>query len=255
MSHELRTPLNSIIGFTRLVRRRAKDLLPQRELDNLGKVLVSADQLLGLIKDVLDLSKIEAGRTEVEAVTFDLGSLVEACLLTIQPLIKGDRLQVVSEIPPHLPKLHTDRDKLGQILLNLVGNAFKFTERGLITVSAHPHADQLILSVSDTGIGIATEDLDRIFEAFQQVDTSTTRKYGGTGLGLTISRQLAQVLGGDITVESDLGKGSTFTLTLPSRYPGPDAASDGAAAQHTAGPLPGSTQHAEGLETDARGPN
>ncbi len=238
MSHELRTPLNAIIGFTRLVRRRGKEMLPQRELDNLEKVLVSADQLLGLINDVLDLSKIEAGRTQVKAVTFDVGELVDACLLTIQPLIKSDRLQLVKDIPPDLPQVHSDRDRIGQVLLNLLGNAVKFTDQGVITVSAVHHGDQLTLSVSDTGIGIAKDDLGRIFEAFQQVDTSTTRRHGGTGLGLTISRQLARVLGGEITVESEFGKGSTFSVTLPCLYRGADVAPDTAViSQETAEPV------------------
>jgi PAS domain S-box-containing protein len=218
MSHELRTPLNGIIGFTRLVRRRAADLLPQKDLDNLGKVLVSADQLLGLINDVLDLSKIEAGRTEVKVEAFDLTPLLDSCRLTVQPLIKSEKVQLVSEVPSDLPQLHTDRGKLRQVVLNLLGNAVKFTERGLITIRACCEDDVLTLSVSDTGIGIAANDLQRIFEAFQQVDASTTRRHGGTGLGLTISRQLAQAMGGDITVESEVGKGSTFTLTLPVHY-------------------------------------
>jgi PAS domain S-box-containing protein len=218
MSHELRTPLNAIIGFTRLVQRHAQGLLPQKELDNLGKVLTSADQLLGLINDVLDLSKIEAGRTEVEATAFELERLVDGCLQTIAPLLKGERVRLVKEIPPELPVLHTDRDKVRQILLNLLGNAAKFTERGLITVRATHLDGRLVLAVSDTGIGIGEADLERIFEAFQQVDSSTTRRHGGTGLGLSISRQLARLLGGDIAVASEPGKGSTFTVTLPIKY-------------------------------------
>jgi PAS domain S-box-containing protein len=244
MSHELRTPLNAIIGFTRLVRRRGADILPQRELDNLGKVLTSSDQLLGLINDVLDLSKIEAGRTEVKPETFDLGPLIEACQLTVQPLIRGEELRLDTDIAPDLPQLHTDRGKLRQIALNLLGNAVKFTARGVITISARCDGDRLVLSVSDTGIGIAADDLERIFEAFQQVDTSPTRRHGGTGLGLAISRQLAHILGGDIAVESELGTGSTFTVTIPTRYQpvqGPTTSVASPPERATPAPGPGQT--------------
>jgi len=217
MSHELRTPLNSIVGFTQLVRRRAADILPEKELENLGKVLFSADQLLRLIKDILNLSKIEAGRTDLELTEFELNPLVAESLATIQPLVKSNRVDLVKDIPPDLPGCFTDRDKLRQILLNLLGNAAKFTEQGAITIRARHQNGIMLLSVSDTGIGIPAEDLDLIFEAFHQVDASSTRSHGGTGLGLTISRQLAQLLGGDITVESEPGRGSTFTVALPLR--------------------------------------
>jgi len=192
MSHELRTPLNSIVGFTQLVRRRAADIL-------------------------LNLSKIEAGRTDLELTEFELNPLVAESLATIQPLVKSNRVDLVKDIPPDLPGCFTDRDKLRQILLNLLGNAAKFTEQGAITIRARHQNGIMLLSVSDTGIGIPAEDLDLIFEAFHQVDASSTRSHGGTGLGLTISRQLAQLLGGDITVESEPGRGSTFTVALPLR--------------------------------------
>jgi PAS domain S-box-containing protein len=223
MSHELRTPLNAIVGFTRLVKRRSKDILPQKQLDNLDKVLVSADHLLRLINDVLDLSKIEAGRTEVQPVTFKVEPLVDACLQTVRPLVKSERLRLVKEIEPDLPTLFTDQDKVRQILINLLSNALKFTEEGTVTVTAQRLGEMLLLAVADTGIGIPEEASDSIFEAFQQLDDSTTRKYGGTGLGLSISRHLARLLGGDITVESTVGVGSTFTVTLPVRYAAPTA--------------------------------
>jgi len=218
MSHELRTPLNAIIGFTRLVRRRSEDLLPQKQLDNLDKVLVSADNLLGLINDVLDLSKIEAGRVEVHPGTFSLERLIDDCLRTVQPLIKADEIKLVKKVESELPKLFTDEDKVRQILINLLGNAIKFTEAGTITVSGQRQDDSFVLRVADSGIGIPKDALDRIFEEFQQVDSSTTREYGGTGLGLSISRHLAKLLGGDISVESTVGQGSTFTVTIPVRY-------------------------------------
>ncbi len=246
MSHELRTPLNAIIGFTRLVKRRSKDTLPQKQLDNLDKVLVSADHLLGLINDVLDLSKIEARRTEVQPVSFDLEPLVDACLLTVRPLVKTQKLRLVKVVEPDLPAVFTDQDKVRQILINLLSNAVKFTEQGTITVSAKRQGEALVLAVADTGIGIPKEALQRIFEAYQQVDTSTTRQYGGTGLGLSICLQLARLLGGDVTVESEAGVGSTFTVTLPMHYTAtppaaatapPEPAPETAAAQPEAGPV------------------
>ncbi len=220
MSHELRTPLNAIIGFTRLVKRRSGDALPQKQAENLEKVLDSADHLLELINAILDLSKIEAGRVDVQPTTFSADTLIEACLETVRPLVKSSRLQLVKEIESGMPELHTDQDKVRQILINLLGNAIKFTKQGSITVSARRHEDKLMLAVADTGIGIPEDDLERIFEEFQQVDTSTTRQYGGTGLGLSISRHLAHLLEGDIAVESTVGVGSTFTLIVPIRYSG-----------------------------------
>jgi len=226
MSHELRTPLNAIIGFTRLVKRRSGDALPQKQADNLDKVLESADHLLELINAVLDLSKIEAGRIDVQPTTFSIGSLVEACLETVQPLVKSPQLQLKMKIDPGLPRIFTDQEKVRQILINLLGNAIKFTKKGSVTVIAKRQKEDLKLAVADTGIGIPMEDLERIFEEFQQVDTSSTRKYSGTGLGLSISRHLAHVLNGDITVESTVGKGSTFTVVFPLRYVATDETGD-----------------------------
>lgn len=217
MSHELRTPLNAILGFTKLVQRRSIDILPQKQLDNLDKVLISANQLLELIGSILDLSKIEAGRVDVLPVTFNLEELVDVCLQTVQPLVKSDQLKLVKEIEPEFPLLFTDKDKIRQIMINLLSNAVKFTEEGSITVSARRQDEMLLLRVTDTGIGIPEEALERIFEAFQQVDSSASRRHGGTGLGLSISRHLARLLGGNVTVESTFGLGSTFTVTLPIR--------------------------------------
>jgi signal transduction histidine kinase/DNA-binding response OmpR family regulator len=220
MSHELRTPLNAVIGFARLVKRRSQDILPQKQLDNLDKVLVSADHLLELINAVLDLSKIEAGRIDIQPVAFDVADLVETCLQTVRPMVESDQVHLVKEIEPDLPQLFTDQDKVRQILINLLSNAVKFTEIGSITVTARRRGETLSLAVTDTGIGIPEDALERIFEAFQQVDGSTTRHYGGTGLGLSISRHLARLLGGDVTVESAVGVGSTFSVTLPICYGG-----------------------------------
>jgi signal transduction histidine kinase/CheY-like chemotaxis protein len=219
MSHELRTPMNAIIGFSRLVMRRCKDILPARQYENLEKILVSAERLLALINDILDLSKVEAGRMEVHPVSFALESLVDDCLRTVEPMVKSEKLSLVKELEAALPSLFTDQDRLHQILVNLLSNAVKFTEEGTITVTARRSRDgQVAISVTDTGIGIPADALERIFEEFQQVDGSTTRQYGGTGLGLSISRHFARLLGGDITVQSAVGKGSTLTITIPFRY-------------------------------------
>jgi signal transduction histidine kinase/CheY-like chemotaxis protein len=236
MSHELRTPMNAIIGFTRLVMRRAKDILPPREYDNLGKILISADHLLTLINDILDLSKIEAGRMEVHSSSFALEPLVDLCLRTVEPLVKSDGLRLMKEIEPGLSLLFTDQDKLKQIVVNLLSNAVKFTEEGTITVTARQRHGQVAIAVRDSGIGIPADKLELIFEEFRQVDSSTTRRYSGTGLGLSISRHLARLLGGDIRVESGVGVGSTFTVTIPLRYQAGRPAVAGATAPSPAAP-------------------
>jgi signal transduction histidine kinase/HAMP domain-containing protein len=213
MSHELRTPLNAIIGFTRIVRRKADEVLPERQLENLDKVLQSADHLHGLINDVLDIAKIEAGRLDVHVVPFDAASLCQVCLGTIQPLVHPGVI-LSQDIQP-LPPIDSDPDKVKQILLNLLSNAAKFTETGSITLRAFLDGNSLVVQVLDTGIGIPESKLDSIFDQFEQVDASTTRKYGGTGLGLAISRKLAVLLGGELAVQSVLELGSTFTLNIP----------------------------------------
>jgi signal transduction histidine kinase/CRP-like cAMP-binding protein/CheY-like chemotaxis protein len=225
MSHELRTPLNAIIGFSRIVRRKGEGVLPEKQLENLDKVLASAEHLLGLINTVLDIAKIEAGRMEVQPTWFELTGIVDICVATAQPLLKPG-ISLVKTIAANLPPVYSDPDKVKQILLNLLSNAAKFTHEGQIVVSAQGSAeslspaDILSISVTDSGIGISAEGLGRIFEEFQQADSSTTRQYGGTGLGLSISRHLARLLGGDLTATSTPGAGSTFTLTLPAQYGG-----------------------------------
>jgi signal transduction histidine kinase/DNA-binding response OmpR family regulator len=215
MSHELRTPLNAIIGFTRLVMRRSKDALPAKQYENLEKILVSGEHLLSLINAVLDLSKIEAGRIDVRPVEFKLEPLLDVCVRTVQPLVKADRVSLVKEVELGLPSVVLDQEKVRQILTNLLANAVKFTETGTIAVRARRAGSELVIAVSDTGIGIPEEALGLIFEEFRQVDNTSTRQYGGTGLGLAISRRLARLMGGDISVQSSLGAGSTFTLRLP----------------------------------------
>jgi signal transduction histidine kinase len=218
MSHELRTPMNAIIGFTRLVMRRSQSVLEPRQYENLEKILVSAEHLLSLINHVLDLAKVEAGRTEVYAMEFVLDPMLAECLHTVEPVLKGEQVRLVQEVAADLPTLYTDRDKVKQILMNLLSNAVKFTHTGTITLTARSHKGTIAIAVADTGIGIPEAALTHVFEEFRQVDSSTTREYGGTGLGLAISQQFARLMGGDITVQSTVGVGSTFTLTLPQRY-------------------------------------
>jgi signal transduction histidine kinase len=218
MSHELRTPLNAIIGFTRIVRRKSEGLLPEKQTENLDKVLVSAENLLGLINSVLDIAKIEAGRMDVVAANFRISALIDLCANTAQPLLQpGVTLEKV--VGGSLEIVHSDQDKIRQIVLNLLSNAAKFTQQGKITLSAMREGEHnLRICVADTGIGISEEALPRVFKEFEQADTTTTRRYGGTGLGLTISRNLARLLGGDLIAESVFGEGSTFTLTIPLQY-------------------------------------
>ena len=216
MSHELRTPMNAIIGFTRLVMRRCEEILPGKQYENLEKILVSAERLLALINDILDLSKVEAGRIELHPARFTLEPLVDTCLRTIEPMVKTEQLRLVKEIEADLPPLFTDQDRLLQILINLLSNAVKFTEEGTITITARRgDLSRLAIAVTDTGIGIPAEARERIFEEFHQVDSGSTRQYSGTGLGLSISRHFARLLGGDIDVQTIQGKGSTFTVTIP----------------------------------------
>jgi PAS domain S-box-containing protein len=215
MSHELRTPMNAIIGFTRLVLSKAGPSLEPRQADNLRKVLASADALLRLINDILDLSKIEAGRMEVHAETVVLPDLLNAALESVRPQADAKRLTLALHVSDDFTTVVTDAPKVNQILLNLLSNAVKFTEAGGVTLTAEAPDGQLVLSVADTGCGIPAEQQERIFEDFTQGDGSAARKYGGTGLGLAITRRLAALLKGQVRVESEVGRGSTFTVTLP----------------------------------------
>lgn len=215
MSHELRTPMNAIIGFTRLVKRKSADVLSPRQQENLAKVEISANQLLELINDILDLSKIEAGKMSLSIMPFDLASLLEACLATVEPIVKGDSVRLLKEVPEDLPEVLSDQDKLKQIIINLLSNALKFTEEGEVKLSAVLEDALLKIAISDTGIGISSHALQYIFDEFRQVDGSSTRKYGGTGLGLSITKKLVNLLGGTIDVSSVEGEGSTFVVTIP----------------------------------------
>ncbi|HEU0199260.1 MAG TPA: PAS-domain containing protein [Burkholderiaceae bacterium] len=218
MSHELRTPLNAIIGFTRIVMRRAREQLEPKQYENLEKILASGQHLLGLINAILDLSKVEAGRIEIAAVETELAPVLDQCVRTVEPLVKSETVTLVKDFDSALPRLLVDEEKLRQIVINLLSNAAKFTARGSIRLQVRVADERVAIAVTDTGIGIAADKLEAVFEEFVQADAGSTRVYGGTGLGLTIARRLAHLMGGDIDVESTLGSGSTFTLTLPVRY-------------------------------------
>jgi signal transduction histidine kinase len=183
--------------------------------ENLQKVLISSEHLLNLINGLLDLAKIDAGKMDVIAETFRLEDIINMTTATVEPLLKDGRVRIVRDIAAGLPPLKTDRDKLKQILFNLLSNAAKFTEQGEIRVSAVRENGTLKLAVSDTGIGMKPEALEHIFEEFQQAEKTTSSRYGGTGLGLAIVKKFVNLMGGDIVAESEQGKGSKFTITLP----------------------------------------
>jgi signal transduction histidine kinase len=217
MSHELRTPLNAIIGFTRIVMRRSREQLEPKQYENLDKILASAHHLLGLINAILDLAKVEAGRVELNAGDVQLPAVLDQCLRTVEPLVKADAVSLLRDFDGALPQMYVDEEKLRQIVINLLSNAAKFTARGSIRLEARAANGSVAIAVADTGIGIAADKLELIFEEFEQADASSTRVHGGTGLGLAIARRLARLMGGDIRAQSTPGSGSTFTLTLPVR--------------------------------------
>ena len=215
MSHEFRTPLNAIIGYGRLIRRETEGQIAPLQRENLQDLLNNAERLLNLIDSLLDFAKIEAGKMEVRAEPVRVQEVIHGAASTIESMLNVDRVRLIRAIAPDIPALNTDREKLRQIILNLLGNAVKFTERGEIRISACQQNGSLNLVVSDTGIGIEKNDLDQIFEKFHQGDLSSSRKYRGTGLGLAIVKKFVNLLGGDVAVESEVGKGSVFTVTLP----------------------------------------
>jgi signal transduction histidine kinase len=219
MSHELRTPLNAVIGYSEMLLEDAEIGGRKEQITDLRRINSAGRHLLSLVSDVLDLSKIEAGHMEVVAAPIDLASFIDEIAETCQPLVEGKRNRLVVERPADLGLAVSDATKLRQVVLNLLGNAAKFTEGGRITLSARreerPAGTWLKIAVRDTGIGISPDNLDKLFNDFTQAEPVIARKYGGTGLGLALSRKLCRLMGGDITVESEPGRGSCFTLHLP----------------------------------------
>jgi signal transduction histidine kinase len=210
--------MNAIIGFTRMVLRRGSEQLSERHKENLNKVTQSADHLLNLINSILDLSKIEAGRMDVEVSSFEVKGLIEACCANVTPLVKTGVL-LRQEIPEDIGQAETDEGRLRQIVINLISNALKFTDSGQVTIevskSGTPDANAMLaIMVADTGSGIPEDALNDIFEEFQQVKGSDPHRKG-TGLGLPITKGFAELLGGSIHVQSEVGKGSRFTVRVP----------------------------------------
>ena len=217
MSHELRTPLNSVIGFTNILLKNKSANLHPEELTFLERIVANGKHLLDLINQVLDLSKIEAKRVEIETSMVTLDRLIANILSQFEPQLRGRPVKLAAELPDRIAPLETDAGKLKQVIINLVGNALKFTEQGSVTVSVTVEEESsrpVRITIADTGIGIPSDRLAAIFEAFQQADPSTTRKYGGTGLGLTISKALCELMGYRLEVTSEPGKGSAFSVVL-----------------------------------------
>jgi PAS domain S-box-containing protein len=237
MSHELRTPLNAIMGYSEMLQEEAEDLGQEDFIPDLQKIYSAGKHLLGLINDILDLSKIEAGRMELYLETFDIASMVQDVVTTIQPLVDKNANTLNLQFGNPLGSMHADLTKMRQSLFNLLSNACKFTNQGTITLAVSRESrsfsekgdqepsltpslgdqDWISFQVTDTGIGMTSEQMSKLFEAFSQADASTTRQYGGTGLGLAITKKLCQMMGGDVTVSSEMGQGSTFTIVVPAR--------------------------------------
>jgi len=219
MSHELRTPMNAIIGYSEMLMEDAEDEGNKNAVDDLKKIHSAGTHLLSLINDVLELAKIESGKMDIYLETFEVPGMVGEVVSTIDTLVKknGNRLQV--EVDEAIGEMRADITKVRQALLNLLSNAAKFTHEGVIGLMVQGEqedgVDWIRMSVSDSGIGIPPDKIDHVFDEFSQADETTTRDYGGTGLGLPISRRFCQMMGGDITVESTVGKGSTFIIRLP----------------------------------------
>jgi signal transduction histidine kinase len=215
MSHELRTPLNSIIGFTGIILQGIVGPLNDEQKKQMGMVRDSSRHLLSLINDVLDISKIEAGQMQVASENYDLRQTIEKAVESARPLAGKKGLELTCKISPEIETTTGDRRRVEQILLNLISNAIKFTERGSVKIECEPEGDNIMVRVIDTGIGIKDEDLETIFQAFRQIDSEMTRKYEGTGLGLSICKRLVELMGGTIWVTSVWGSGSTFCFSLP----------------------------------------
>jgi adenylate cyclase len=219
MSHELRTPLNAIIGVTEMLQEDAREFKREDEIEPLDRVQRAARHLLALINDILDLSKIEAGKMDLVLERFPVATLIDDVVNTVESIASKNGNRIVVNCPDGIGSIYADQIRVRQALMNLVSNASKFTSDGMVTVSAATRrtvdGDQVEFAVTDTGIGMSPDQMAKLFQEFSQADSSTTRKYGGTGLGLAISRRFCQMMGGDISVESELGRGSKFVMTLP----------------------------------------
>ena len=219
MSHELRTPLNAIIGYSQLLSDEAVDNEHSLYLEDLDKITNSGNHLLSLINNVLDLSKIEAGKVEVYPESFKVSDIVNEVVSTLRPLSEYNNNQLEIMLKDNIEFMCSDLTKLKQVLFNVLSNAIKFTENGKILLSVYKHQDPnhdaMVIEVRDTGIGMTEAQLQSVFEKFTQADASITTKYGGTGLGMAICKKICELLKGDINVKSRKGQGSTVTITLP----------------------------------------
>jgi signal transduction histidine kinase len=219
MSHEFRTPLNAILGYTHMLLNNVTGHVTDPQRKSLSRIDSNARHLLALINDILDITRIEAGRMPLNVTTFRVADLVHEVMSELEPIIRRSNLEVASKLRGVVPSLRTDRQKVKQIVLNLLSNALKFTPAGSVTILASydGRSREVSIAVRDTGVGIRPEDQPKVFEDFRQLDSSPARGYGGTGLGLSICRRLSQMLGGSIELESEPGNGSTFTLRLPAK--------------------------------------
>ncbi len=215
MSHELRTPLNAILGYTELILDGIYGDAPEKMRNTLERVQANGKHLLGLINDVLDLSKIEAGQLVLTLNDYSIKEMMQGVYIAVEPLAGNKKLEFKLDVPPDLPVAHGDERRLSQVLLNLVGNAIKFTDTGAVTMRASASDGSYTIAVNDTGPGIAQDDQAKIFEEFKQSDSAQTKAKGGTGLGLSIAKRIVEMHGGKLWVESKLGSGSTFFFTVP----------------------------------------
>jgi signal transduction histidine kinase len=219
MSHEIRTPLNAIIGYSEMLQEDASDLGYENMIPDLQKINSAGKHLLGVISDVLDLSKIEAGKMELAPELFGVSEMLMELATTMRPVIEQNKNQFLLDLSPDLGDMTADKTRVRQIVFNLLSNAAKFTKGGVVTLEAArepwEETDPISFSVSDTGIGISPEQQSRLFQDFMQADASMTRKYGGTGLGLSITKRICELMGGKINLKSDLGLGSIFTVRIP----------------------------------------
>jgi signal transduction histidine kinase len=219
VNHELRTPLSSIIGYARLLQRETEGRITSLQRENVADLLRNAERLLGMIDSLLDFAKIEAGKADVHIETVRVDEVIHTAVATVRPILDGHSVRIIPEVSSGMAPVSTDPEKLRQIIINLLGNAAKFTDRGEIRISTHLENGHFKVAVRDTGIGIDEADMDRIFEEFDRGRLSSAGNYRGTGLGLAIVKSLVTVLGGSVAVQSEVGKGSTFTVTLPAKSP------------------------------------